>query len=342
MTMDDALLMLPAQAPADLRGLRVDCYGLDIGGHRRFDAILADWRQRQRRGGGADPFAAWSRVPRDALEAVLSGAFPEASGLLQGAVEDFAAEIAGLVRRLLVRPEWRGTQRVVVGGELRSAWIADIAVARAAVHLRAEGLGVAISPIRHAPGEAGLLGAARLVPRGILAECDVVPVAEIGPDCFRAGLVLPRLGVAPEMAAAGLWRSASWTVPEGHSDRAAALGILAGMLADLEGEAVAAGFAVAPAVALGVPGQVTPEGRLAEGAEALPGDWQAASFHLPAALARLLPPIGGQRPGVLLHNAAVTQGLSEAPFQRDVARWGVLTLGPSLGTARFTNLPMRS
>jgi hypothetical protein len=38
-----------------------------------------------------------------------------------------------------------------------------------------------------------------------------------------------------------------------------------------------------------------------------------------------------------MHNDAIVQGLSEVPFMRDVARWGVLTMGTGLGNARFTN-----
>lgn len=38
-----------------------------------------------------------------------------------------------------------------------------------------------------------------------------------------------------------------------------------------------------------------------------------------------------------MHNDAVVQGLSEAPFMRDVERWGVMTIGTGLGNARFTN-----
>ena len=38
-----------------------------------------------------------------------------------------------------------------------------------------------------------------------------------------------------------------------------------------------------------------------------------------------------------MHNDAVVQGLSEAPFMKDVKRWGVLTIGTGLGNARFTN-----
>jgi hypothetical protein len=51
----------------------------------------------------------------------------------------------------------------------------------------------------------------------------------------------------------------------------------------------------------------------------------------------LLPAISGEETFVLMHNDAVVQGLSEAPFVADVERWGVLTIGTGLGNARFTN-----
>ena len=38
-----------------------------------------------------------------------------------------------------------------------------------------------------------------------------------------------------------------------------------------------------------------------------------------------------------MHNDAVVQGLSAAPFMRDVTKWGVMTIGTGLGNARFTN-----
>jgi hypothetical protein len=90
-----------------------------------------------------------------------------------------------------------------------------------------------------------------------------------------------------------------------------------------------------------VPGVLDEEGQILRGAENLPGDWHAPEFHLASALSRLLPLEGGGHPAVLLHNDAVLQGLSEAAFLRDVARWGVLTVGTGLGNARFTNMPMR-
>src|SRR6218665_76499 len=35
---------------------------------------------------------------------------------------------------------------------------------------------------------------------------------------------------------------------------------------------------------------------------------------------------------------AVVRGLSELPFMSEVKHWGVLTIGPGLGNASFTNL----
>jgi hypothetical protein len=351
--MPDDLPILPAHGATLFPGLRLDAYSLDLpeqGGqsgdrasHQAFDAILAGWRRKLRRGGGADPFGGdvADTVERDVLDAALAGGTPEAAGLVQGAIEDYAGALAAVVRRFLDLPEWHGTQRILVGGGLRSARIGEVAVGRAGVLLRVAGVPVRLAPIRHDPDEAGLIGAARLVPRGLLDRADAVLTADLGGTSFRAGVVLPRLGVARDLAAAGVWRSRNWRHGDERVDRAAAIGRLAGLLGDLGGEAAAAGLSVAPVVAVGLPGVVDAEGRLRRGAENLPGDWQEEGFSLPAALARLLPMDGGGHPAVLLHNDAVAQGLSEAPFLRDVARWGVLTVGTGLGNARFTNLPAR-
>lgn len=356
--MPDDLPILPAHGASVFPGLRLDAYSLDLpdqggqrGGqagdrasHRAFDAILAGWRRRLHRGGGADPFGedASEPVERDALDSALADGSPEAAGVVQGAIEDYAGALADVVRRFLALPEWQGTQRIMIGGGLSSMRVGEVAVGRAAVLLRAEGVPVRLSPIRLDPDEAGLVGAARLVPRGVLAQADAVLTADLGGTSFRAGVVLPRLGVAPDLSAAGLWRGAAWRHAEEKPDRAAAIGQLAGLLNDLAGAAAAAGLSLAPVVAIGVPGVIDAEGHIRRGAENLPGDWTAEGFSLPAALARLLPLEGGAHPAVLLHNDAVAQGLSEASFVRDVARWGVLTVGTGLGNARFTNVPMRA
>jgi hypothetical protein len=177
----------------------------------------------------------------------------------------------------------------------------------------------------------------------LLRQSDAVLAADLGGSSFRAGVVLPRLGVAPDLAAAGVWRRQSWHhAAEQQTDRAVAVGRLAGMLGDLAGAAATAGLSLAPVVAVGLPGRIDAEGRILGGADNLPGDWHAEDFHLPSALSRLLPLAGGGHPAVLLHNDAVAQGLSEAPYLRNIVHWGVLTVGTGLGNARFSNLPMRS
>jgi hypothetical protein len=58
---------------------------------------------------------------------------------------------------------------------------------------------------------------------------------------------------------------------------------------------------------------------------------------LPALLRAAIPEIDGHEMTPIMHNDAVTQGLSEAPFMTDVKQWGVMTIGTGLGNARFTN-----
>ena len=58
---------------------------------------------------------------------------------------------------------------------------------------------------------------------------------------------------------------------------------------------------------------------------------------MPLTLHEAIPGIGDHETMILLHNDAVVQGLSEAPFMTDVEHWGALTIGTGLGNARFTN-----
>ena len=58
---------------------------------------------------------------------------------------------------------------------------------------------------------------------------------------------------------------------------------------------------------------------------------------MPTSLCEAIPKIGEDDTVIVMHNDAVVQGLSEAPFMSDVEHWGVLTIGTGLGNARFTN-----
>ena len=94
---------------------------------------------------------------------------------------------------------------------------------------------------------------------------------------------------------------------------------------------------LAPFIGIGCPGMIEADGTIDRGAQNLPGNWESSRFNLPAACTRRSRPSASTTPPSLLHNDAVVQGLSEAPFMRDVTHWGVLTIGTGLGNARYTN-----
>lgn len=94
---------------------------------------------------------------------------------------------------------------------------------------------------------------------------------------------------------------------------------------------------LAPFVGVGCPGLIAADGGITRGGQNLPGNWEHRDFSSPAALREALPRVGGEDTVIVMHNDAVVQGLSEAPFCNDVAHWGVLTIGTGLGNARFSD-----
>ena len=89
---------------------------------------------------------------------------PKAAGVVQGAIEDFAQEFA-VVTGGSSRPRaGRTRERIVVGGGFRESRIGELAIGRATVILKADGVDIDLVPIRNHPDEAGLIGAAHLAP----------------------------------------------------------------------------------------------------------------------------------------------------------------------------------
>ena len=109
------------------------------------------------------------------------------------------------------------------------------------------------------------------------------------------------------------------------------------MLEGLIARAGKEGIGLAPFIGIGCPGHINEDGSIERGAQNLPGNWESSNFNLPASLHEAIPKIAEHETMILMHNDAVVQGLSEAPFMQDVKRWGVLTIGTGLGNARFTN-----
>jgi predicted NBD/HSP70 family sugar kinase len=346
---------------AQLPSVVVDSYNVEMrddeGGFlgdrassRAFRAILEDWRERVRdaTSDGEDPLGdePSRQMGKRKLDKVLVEGDPEAAGLLLGAIESFAQEIAAVTRRFLRAKGWRDTQRIVVGGGLSRSRLGELAIGRATVLLKAEGgVDVRLVPIRHHPDEAGLIGAAHIMPAWMFSGHDSLLAVDIGGTNIRAGVVALNVKKAPDLARAEVWKSILWQ----HRDeekpspsRDAAVERLAGMLRELIEKAGKEGLKVAPFIGVGCPGLIREDGTIERGGQNLPGgNWESSRFNLAHSLAETIPTIDGHETAVVIHNDAVVQGLSEVPFMQDVERWGVLTIGTGLGNARFSNRPSR-
>ncbi len=355
---DDATLL--THGARELPSVRVDAYNAELtdpsgdgflgdrASNSAFMEILEDWRGRVSRGaGGEDPLDGTlaedrptHEINRGELDELLHKADedPEAAGLVHSAIEDFAQEMAGVVRRFLRLPSWRGTERIAVGGGFLGARVGLMAIGRVGVLLKAGNEPVRMVPVSRPPDEAALCGAAHLAPPEALRGAGAMLAADIGGTNMRAGLVALGLDEVPNLSRARVAAAERWRHADEEPSRDEALERLVGMLRALAGRAEEGGLELAPFVGVGCPGVILPDGTIERGGQNLPGGgWEGDHFNLPGRLAEALPDISGRRPTVVVHNDAVMQGLSETPAMQDVERWGVLTIGTGLGNARFTN-----
>ena len=304
-----------------------------------FRALLENWRETLRRN-GEDPFGdtPTEEISKKKLDRVLMEGDPEAAGVVQGAIEDFAREMVGVLRRFLRLKRWKDTERIAVGGGLRASRIGELAIGRASVILKSEGVDVGLVPIANHPDEAGLLGAVQLAPSWVFSGHDSILAVDIGGSNIRVGTIGLNLKRARDLSKAEIVASELWR----HADdkgvsREGAVKRLVEMLEAQVKAASKAKLRLAPFVGIACPGIIEEDGSIVRGGQNLPGNWESKSFHLPQRLQEALPEIDGHTPAVLIHNDAVVQGLSEVPRMQDVERWGVLTIGTGLGNARFTN-----
>jgi predicted NBD/HSP70 family sugar kinase len=304
-----------------------------------FRELIENWRKPLRKAGddplGDEPS---EDLSKDTLDELLASGEPQAAGVVQGAIEDFSQELALIIRRFLKLKAWRDTERIAVGGGFRASRVGELVIGRAAVILKADGVQIDLVPIRHDPDEAGLLGATQLVPRWMFEAHDAILAVDIGGTNIRAGVVALNLKKAPDLSKAFVRELECWRHrDEKNVGREQAVKELVAMLESLIARADKEDFRLAPFIGIGCPGIICPDGTIERGAQNLPGDWDTPRFNLPHSLQKAIPEIGGHETVILLHNDAVVQGLSEAPFLTDVVHWGVLTIGTGLGNARFTN-----
>ena len=304
---------------------------------RAFRAILEDWREKLR-AQGDDPFGDLhtAEISKSKLDKVLAGDDPMAAGLVHTVVEEYAVELATVVRRFLRLEKWQGTERIVVGGGLSASHIGELAMGRAAVLLAAEGATVDLLTIANHPDKAGLIGAVHLAPSWVLAGHDAILAADIGGTNIRVGVVELKMKKG-DVSRASVWKHLHWRHADEQPTREEALERMAEMAEELIGAAAEEKLKLAPFVGIGCPGLIDERGIIVNGGQNLPGNWEGESFNLAHEMAHRLPRLEGHEPVVVMHNDAVIQGLSEVPGMADVERWGVLTIGTGLGNARFTN-----
>jgi predicted NBD/HSP70 family sugar kinase len=303
-----------------------------------FRSILHDWRKRVA-ASGKDPLgkADTESISRKDLDEILASGDPEAAGLIQGAVEDFAKELSQIIRRFLKLKAWRDTQRLVIGGGFRESRVGELSIGRTAVLLKAAEIEVETVPIRNHPDEAGLIGAIHLAPTWIFKAHDAILAVDIGGTNIRAGVVELNLKKAKDLSKAAVWKAELWRHADEKVKREGAVDRLVEMLEDLIAKAGKEKLKLAPFIGIGCPGIIQPDGSIERGAQNLPGNWESSKFNLPALLREAIPKIDKEETHVVMHNDAVVQGLSEVPFMQDIDHWGVFTIGTGLGNARFTN-----
>jgi len=351
---DTAPTALGRHGATVLPSVEVDSYNLELkddegflgdrASRQAFHAILENWRKPLRKL-GADPFGETSSddLSRSKLDDVLREGDPEAAAVIQSAIEDYAQELALVSRRFLKAKAWAGTERIVMGGGFRESRIGELAIARANLILKAEGIKVDMVLIHNHPDEAALIGSLHLAPAWIFKGHDSILAIDIGGTNIRAGIVVPNVAKAADLTKAQVWKVEKWRhADEEKLDRAQAVERITDMLKDLSKRAKKEGYDLGPFIGIACPGKIEEDGSIAKGAQNLPGNWESSRFNLPAALAEAIPEIGGHDVTILMHNDAVVQGLSEVPFMRDVKHWGALTIGTGLGNARFTNRPGKS
>jgi hypothetical protein len=308
-----------------------------------YSEMLDVWRKLYRRISGLDPLG--TKPTRDISKKRLDELLREngkAAAIISAASEDYAWQLARVVRRFLKHPSWQGVRRIVVGGGFQQSLVGELAIDRAAELFYQESGRVHLMTLRHHPDEGGLIGWVHLAPPELLTRYDGFMAVDIGGTNVRCGIVRPRLHKAPDLSDVRVMGLEKWSHAGDAKHRDRLMQGVADMLKKLARQAKKKDLSLAPFVGVACPGIINEDGSISAGAQNLPGNWETARFNLAHDLTERLPDINGQAMQVRLHNDAVVQGLSELPFMQGVKRWAVLTVGTGLGNASYINTGVRS
>ncbi|MCK9911119.1 hypothetical protein MXD81_18360, partial [Microbacteriaceae bacterium K1510] len=94
------------------------------------------------------------------------------------------------------------TQAIVIGGGFRESRVGELAIGRTEVLLKAADYPIEIELIHNHPDEAGLIGAAHLMPSWMLEGFDGMLAVDIGGTNIRAGIVELKLKKAKDLSKA--------------------------------------------------------------------------------------------------------------------------------------------
>jgi len=318
--------------------MRADGEGFvgDLASQTAFRELLDDARGHQRT--GKDPFGKTPtfELGKREIDMVLVGGDADAAHMVHIAVEAHAQRLVEVTRCFLAQPEWEGVEAIVLGGGFPESHFGALSIRRADRLLRNARLKVRLYLLDEDPDEAALLGWSSLLPEDARRHAAFLAV-DIGGTNLRCGLVEHRLDKAADGHKARVLEHMQWRHADDAPARGEAIARLAGMLNGLNAQARTLGVDLAPFIGIAVPGKIEPDGKISQGAQNLPGDWEMP-FDLPAALATHLDRIGRRMPQVLLHNDAVVQGLSQRHAMRKHRRWGIFTIGTGLGNASYSRI----
>ena len=304
---------------------------------RAFRAIFEEIRKKVAKVSD-DPFgdAPSDEIKKKTLDRLLLNGDPVAAGIVHGAVEEFGQKLASVTRHFLRLKTWRGVQRIAIGGGLRQSRVGEVAIGRAAVILKSEKIKIDLVPMNHHPDQAALIGCARLVPDWLFESFDGLLAVDVGGSNIRCGVVGLHADEGKDFSEAKVEAFELWRYAEQDPKREEVVDRLVAMLERLLKKAKKKDMRLAPFIGVGCPGLIQESGTIKRGAQNLPGNWSSSRFNLPVLLKERIPTIDERESTVVMHNDAVVQGLSEVPRMRDVAKWGVLTIGTGLGNASFS------
>ncbi|CAM3567773.1 Glucokinase [Bordetella sputigena] len=302
-----------------------------------FQAILEAWRRLFEALHGKDPLGdkPTEDIPKKKLDVMMrrEGA---AAAAIHGALEDYAEQLARVVKRFLAQKSWKGVQRIIIGGGLKQSEIGKLAVEAVAQRLFRDDVHVQLRLLHHHADEGGLIGWLHLMPADLAERYRAMLAVDIGGTNIRCGIVRLPKDRDPRKAKVVISEKWSHARDETTTRKEQVVQGIADMLIELIAYARKHRIKLAPWVGVACPGRIRQDGSISRGTQNLPGDWAHRDFHLPRALCKRLPRIDEQQTQVMLHNDAVVQGLSQLPYLDDIRHWGVLTVGTGVGNARYT------